>query len=66
LLSAEQSPFARWERSARARWLRPLLLAKVRFIGYDGGVLREGILEGLAAVTAAERFPAVRSPGSGR
>jgi bifunctional non-homologous end joining protein LigD len=55
LLGAEQSPFARWERSARARWLQPLLLAKVRFIGYDGGVLREAILEGLAALSAGER-----------
>jgi bifunctional non-homologous end joining protein LigD len=57
LLSAEESPFARWARSARARWLQPLLLAKVRFIGYDAGVLREAILEGLAALSPGERRP---------
>jgi bifunctional non-homologous end joining protein LigD len=62
LLGAERSPFARWERSSRARWLQPLLSASVRFIGYDAGVLREPILEGLGAVAAEERRPALPSP----
>jgi bifunctional non-homologous end joining protein LigD len=57
LLGSERSPFARWERSPRARWLQPLMLAKVRFIGYDAGVLREAILEGLGALPAGERRP---------
>jgi bifunctional non-homologous end joining protein LigD len=48
LLASEESPFDGWSRARRARWVKPLLLAKARYIGYDAGVLREPILEGLA------------------
>jgi bifunctional non-homologous end joining protein LigD len=53
LLASDESPFAGWNRTKRGRWVKPHLIAKVRFIGYDAGVLREPILEGLAAAAPA-------------
>jgi bifunctional non-homologous end joining protein LigD len=50
LLATDAPTFAGWTVSKRARWAKPHLVARVRFIGYDQGVLREPILEGLDVV----------------
>jgi bifunctional non-homologous end joining protein LigD len=47
VIATDDAPFA-WNVSRRVRWVRPLLVAEVNFLGRDAGVLREAILHGVA------------------
>jgi bifunctional non-homologous end joining protein LigD len=51
LLATDRNPFLGRLGPRKARHVQPRLDAKVRFIGWDAGVLREAIFEGVALAT---------------
>jgi bifunctional non-homologous end joining protein LigD len=51
VIAASETPFRAWRGSRRSRWVRPLLAAEVKFLGFDAGVLREAIFQGVSLAT---------------
>jgi bifunctional non-homologous end joining protein LigD len=51
VIAASETPFRGMRGSRRTRWVRPLLAADVKFLGFDAGVLREAILQGVSVAT---------------
>ncbi|HEY0711812.1 MAG TPA: hypothetical protein VGF45_04005 [Polyangia bacterium] len=51
VIAASETPFRGLHGARRSRWVRPLLAADVKFLGFDAGVLREAILQGVSLAT---------------